>query len=166
MSRLTHPLFGDIDLAAGDYWAAEIEYAGHPVKIDLNIEGGAINAADFERVMHLAGDLATLDGLGRGALRADYDQGEHPEGVALYHTHHLDVLDEAELAKCFGTADRKAIDIAALLARLRLCRVGLYPKSPERGIVLDYSIGKEVTDYLLAVSVDTAGEVVEVAMES
>jgi hypothetical protein len=166
MSKLTHPLFGDIDLAAGDYWAAKSEHAGHPLKIDLNIEGGAVDAGDLERVMRLAGDLGTLDGVGRGALRADYDQGQHPEGVALYLTHHLDELDEVELAECFGTADRKVIDIVALLARLRLCRVGLYPNRPERGIVLHYSIGMDVTNYLLVVSFDATGDVVDVAMES
>jgi hypothetical protein len=99
MSKLTHPLFGDIDPAAGDRWVAKMDYAGHPLKIALSSEGSAVFAADFERVMRLAGDLATLDGVGRRALGAEGNQGEHPEGVALYLSHHLDVLGEAELAQ-------------------------------------------------------------------
>lgn len=56
-------------------------------------------------------------------------------------------------------SDPEAITLELLLARLQLCRVGVYPQDPDASLVLDYSINRDVTNYLLAVSFDGHGAV-------
>jgi Protein of unknown function (DUF2004) len=52
------------------------------------------------------------------------------------------------------------------VTHLHLVRVGLYPGEREGCLVLDYTIGRDITNYLLVVSLNDAGLVVEVDMES
>ncbi len=50
------------------------------------------------------------------------------------------------------------------LRSMTLVRVGIYPESEE--IVCDYTIGLDVTNYLVAVAFGANGEVCNVSLES
>ena len=49
---------------------------------------------------------------------------------------------------------------------MHLVRAALYPASADEQVVLDYSINREATDYMLAVSIDTDGAVASIDVES
>ena len=67
-------------------------------------------------------------------------------------THHQKVLSADDFRRLFGTDRPDLGNLGPLLSRLVLVRVGLYPEDEDQRILLDYSIGPDVTDYLLSVS--------------
>ena len=84
--------------------------------------------------------------------------------MPLYRSHHIAEL-EPSLARRFFDVER--MDPAAdetFLRSMRLVRIGIYPESEE--IVCDYTIGVDVTNYLVAVSFGSNGEVRDVSLES
>ncbi|MEV4510378.1 DUF2004 domain-containing protein [Dactylosporangium sp. NPDC049525] len=117
-----------------------IEWAGHTVEVD-----GA--PADL--------DMAGFDALARQAMRDD--------GADLMGDY-LD-FDGAEdmLRAVFGTGD---VDTATFLAAMRLVRVGLYPQDPGAAAVFDYTLGRDLTDHVVAVTFDGTGRIHGVAVES
>jgi hypothetical protein len=68
VSRITYPLFGDVDPRVSQYWEVTVTFAGRPVTIDLNIDDADIAKAQVQRVSELAEDLASLDRIARAAL--------------------------------------------------------------------------------------------------
>jgi hypothetical protein len=111
-------------------------------------------------------DLAKLDMDARKAIAEDLARGEDGQTVHLYKTHHFEELDAATLAERFGVAELAQIDDARFVAGLQLRRVGLYPKEPDETFVCDYTVGADLTDYIIAVKVDNRGRVRSVDMES
>jgi hypothetical protein len=91
-------------------------------------------------------DVARFDALAREAMRRNWD--EDANGARLYAEHH-------ELS-----------DLDTLLSRLQLVRIGFEEDEPDRFAVFDYTIGEELTQYLVVVSFDRDGEVTDVSMES
>jgi hypothetical protein len=47
-----------------------------------------------------------------------------------------------------------------------MVRVGLYPHDKENFAIFDYSIGTEITNYLVVINTDENGELDYMAMES
>jgi hypothetical protein len=160
-----HPIFGRIDPAEKDCWEATIDHAGRQIRIDLNLDSGKIDADALARVTSLIDDPSKLEKSSREAMRKDYGQSEDSM-AALYRSHHRDELSEAELTTCFGTSKAWQDDIDVFLAHCKLIRIGLYPEETERCLVLDFSLGESVTQYLLVVSFDSNGKAVAVDMES
>jgi len=52
------------------------------------------------------------------------------------------------------------------LTKLKLIRVGLYPTSEDNFAIFDYSIGEEITDYLVVINTDENGQLDYMTMES
>lgn len=79
---------------------------------------------------------------------------------------HLEELSSDELQRIFGKP-REALDPATFLSKLELVGVALDPTPPDAvELVLDYSLGRDVTDRVLAMVIDTSGEVIAVSHES
>lgn len=172
MADLKHPVFGTLtlDSTGGIFWEATRPLAKREIPVDLTVmgpvdveavgsEGGPLDlAAPF------VSKLAAFDAQARDVLRSDYEDGPDSP-VTLYLEHHLDEMPEKAAMALFGRpADD--VDVDAFLAKVQLCRVGLYPDEPERCAVFDYSLGKDVTQYILAVTFDSEGEINGVDMES
>ena len=100
-------------------------------------------------------DVTGFDALARQAMRDDGD-----DLVRDY----LD-FDGAEdmLRAVFGSGD---VDTGAFLAAMRLVRIGLHPEDPGAAAVFDYTLGRDLTDHLVAVTFDGTGAVTRVAVES
>jgi hypothetical protein len=82
------------------------------------------------------------------------------------HSANVDELDAATLAERFGVAELTQIDDARFIAGLHLVRVGLYPNDPDATLVCDYTLGADLTDYLIAVTFDNRGRVRSLAVEN
>ncbi len=85
---------------------------------------------------------------------------------ALYITHHHGVLPGPDFTRLFGTDAPDVAQPDALLSRLVLVRVGLYPENEDQPFLLDYSIDPDATQYLLSVSFDSNRQPLAVDMES
>lgn len=122
----------------------DIEWAGHTVAVDGTTDGAAALP-----------DVARFDALARQAMR---------DNAAELFRDYLD-FDGAEdmLRAVFGTGD---VDPQTFLTPMRLIRIGLRPDEPDTGAVFDYTLGRDLTDQLVAVKFDNDGAVIAVAVES
>lgn len=159
------PGLGPVDFAddGQGYWEATARLGRSEVPVDFNTDGASMSPALLQRVQRFVEDLAGFDERARAGIAADFDAGDC--GSRLYLSHHLEELDAEERMACFGTEDTE-IGLDALMAALTLKRVGLYPEDEEKLAVFDYSIGPDVTDYILAVEFNPDGSLLAVSMES
>ncbi len=98
--------------------------------------------------------VAHLDGIARQAIREDWDDKDG-YGAWSYAEHHAEELGLEELT-----------DLDAFLSRISLGRLHYDADDDERHVVLDYTIGADVTQYVLAVAFGRDGEIDEIVMES
>lgn len=157
------PIFGPLSAIAGGNWRKSLPHGGASVVVDLDIDQG-VDPEVVGRLTSRLRDLARLDAAAREAMRGDAESED--SAVLLYRDHHAEELSAAEQAACFGQSVAWKTDVAAFVAALRLKCIWLSPEDEERPFVLDFTIGEAVTQYLIVVSLDAAGEVVDVAMES
>ena len=157
------PVFGPLQEDAEGYWCKPIKHGDALIEVDLNIDGDIDGAAVLRLTSRLSG-LPALEAQARAAMHADVESED--SAVTLYRSHHAEELSAEALAACFGGSDAWRTDVPAFVAALHLKRVGLYPNDEEQSIIMDFTLGESVTDYLLAVSFDREGQVVAVDMES
>ncbi|MFC4997946.1 DUF2004 domain-containing protein [Dactylosporangium cerinum] len=117
-----------------------VEHAGRTVDVDVTPEGAAVPAGMLD-------DVAGADARARQAIRADLDAVVR------------DYLD-------FDGADDLPQAPEPFLAALHLVRIGLHPDEPDAVAVFDYTLGRDLTDHLVAVTFDGHGTVTGVAVES
>jgi len=165
MTIIEHPLFGAVDLGTTGTWEATLEFAGREVDVDMTLDEPSSAPADIQERLSLLDTLSLLDRVARVAIAGESRDGE-VTASALYMAHHRQELSREEWTQVFGGIDPTSIDVETFLAHLHLVRVGLYPADEDRCLLLDYTLGKEVTDYLLSVSFDRDGQFAAIDMES
>jgi hypothetical protein len=166
MANVLHPILGVIDLSTPGSWDAKVNFGSRAVTFDLNFDGSDVTVAQINDLPRELEDLEPLDRAARLAIVQDAQSGDDESAATLYITHHHSEFSPAEFTRLFGTDRPNLTDCAPLLSRLALVRVGLYPESEHRPILLDYSIGRDATNYLLCVSFDWSREPTAVDMES
>lgn len=173
MAFIDLPILGRTEFETTDegWWEFMFPYAPGPVEVDFNIDGREIAKAQVRRVEMFVADIAKFDALARAAIEAEYE-AEDASDSREYHEFHLEELTTEEQLQCFGPQDNRPPGAGGLLRALKLERMGLYPETTKLTgytdvvAVLDYSIGPDVTQYLLAVYFNDKGEAVCVSMES
>jgi hypothetical protein len=165
MASVNDPRFGAFDPSVSGFWDATLTYGDRQVEIDLTIDGNDLNADTLQSVLRRSEDLAKLDPIARDAIHRNAESGEESSAI-IYYEHHLEELEATALRSLFGTEDREAIDSSTFFSKLALVRVGLYPENEDAQILLDYSLGTDITNYVLCVSFDTNGEISAVDLES
>lgn len=166
MKTLSHAVFGEVTVDDdGIDWLGKKALRGEEVSIDLTLPGGEPNpAACLDRVAVFVSELPAIDAAAREALGEDYEAG--PDSAAFgYLDHHLDELDPKVARRIFGV-EPDAVDLHAFMRAAKLVRVGLYPSEIDRCAVLDYTIGRDVTQYVLSVAFDGERVVTSIDMES
>jgi hypothetical protein len=166
MATVLHPILGAVEPSAPGFWDATVTFGGHAVRFDLTIDGSDLAAADLNDLPQKAEDLMSLDRKARAAILHDAQSGDEDAAAQLYITHHQSVLSASDFQRLFGTSRPDPADFAAILSRVVLVRVGLYPEDADRRVLLDYSIDPDATNYLLCVSFDSGGEPTAVDLES
>lgn len=152
MGELQHRLFGTIDPASEEYWEATVALEGREIEVDLNVEDDEVDQAAFRSTLSWLDRLPELTALAAAAIRNDPHSSDD-SAVALYLEHHQDELGDGA-------------DLNALFERLQIVRIGPYPNDDEDRVVVDWSIGRDVTDYIVSVYVDASGRVSHVELES
>ncbi|MCA9631537.1 MAG: DUF2004 domain-containing protein [Myxococcales bacterium] len=110
--------------------------------------------------------LAALDAASKDAIRAELQEGDEDAATIMYWSHHKDELSAQAIRSAFGVDSADDVSDAVFLKALHLLRVAVVPGSEDSEISLDYSIGEDVTNYLLVVRFDSEGEVSEISLES
>jgi hypothetical protein len=141
----------------------QVEFDGQEVRVDVTFREG-VRRALLEDLAPRVADVQRLDSDARQSLREDLARGDNHDAMPLYRSHHIAELEPSLARRFFDVdLDDPATD-QTFLRSMRLIRVGIYPESGE--IVCDYTIGPEVTNYLVAVTFGPNGKVRDVALES
>lgn len=166
MANFNLPHFGPFDPNdLEEYYDVEITFNGRPIEIDLNFENKTIDPKQLETVQHFIDNIRIFDINNKGFILNDYNDKDG-DTVKFYLQHQLEELGTTELAALLPAGSRKPEHEKLLLQQLHLIRVGIYPDSADQFAVFDYSIGKEVTNYLVVLFTDKNGNLDYMTMES
>jgi hypothetical protein len=101
----------------------------------------------------------------KGAIQKDHEDGVY-DTVGVYLEHHLAYI-EGELLDQLVDLSNSSVDPAIqLMKTLHLIRVGLYPDNEDMFATFDYSLGKDLTNYLIVIDTDEDGNISNMTMES
>jgi hypothetical protein len=167
MSTYNLPHFKPIDLGSPqEYYSAQIEFNNNELELDLNFWGEAIEPKRLDLVKNILDNLKEFDSKNRKYIEADYAD-ESADTVKTYVDHHLTEFTEEDLAGHIDFTNTSITPEKQLINALHLVRVGFYPDEGEDQIaVFDYSLGDDVTNYLIVIFINTNGELDHITMES
>ena len=106
----------------------------------------------------------------RDCLRAalENEENERHETVSFFMRFHLEELEMEEAQICFGTEDPGALSAREMVDALTFLRFGVFWNAEEErpGLLLDLGFSRDITDEVLAVTMDCEKRVMNVAHES
>lgn len=163
MTTLSHPKLGPVEVEHGlGYVVADLggraleisielvpDVDAHTLEDDARLDPATVTAW-VEPVVDIVPTLAAWDA---AAQRALLDSVGEP-AVVEYVQHHLQELDAAVLTRRFEVADVAALGVRTFVAGLELVGASLRPGEPDAIAALDYSLGRDLTDYVLVVLLD------------
>jgi hypothetical protein len=165
--ELSIPVLGKVNVepAILGCWEFQLHYLNRPVRLDFTVPGEILSQKSVDMVASFVADLAAFDERARRAISSEQEQGGEYT-VQEYIDHHLEQFTKPQLLQCLGTGDAATVSPALFLSKLRLHRIGLYPEDPEEPAIFDYTIDREMTDYLIVVRFNLQGKALAVDMES
>ncbi len=165
MAKYLLPYFGDLTTDNLEpYYDVYIDIAGEEIKIDLNFVDDFIDVKRLEIVKEFIDNIAEYSNKNRNYIESNYTS-EHG-AVRLYVEHHLSELDKTELSGIVDFNTDRTNQEKQLINSLSLVRVGFYPYDDNQFAIFDYSIGRDITQYLIVVSIDKGGNFDGIVMES
>ncbi|AZA80753.1 hypothetical protein C1637_11985 [Chryseobacterium lactis] len=166
MTKYTLPHFGQVSTEnLEEYYDVNIDFKGNEILLDLNFENSSIDTPKLDKVKNFLENIEKFDKLNKTYIVEDYHD-QDGDTVKYYIEHHLEEIDQDELSTLINFDDPDTKPEQQLLAKLELVRVGLYPDSEDHFAILDYSIGEEITDYLVTINTDENGQLDYMSMES
>jgi hypothetical protein len=166
MEENTLPHFGKIPTDnLEEYYVVDIDFKGNQIQVDLNFESETLDTSTFEKIKKLIENIEKFDEQNKKYILEDYNDDEG-DTVKFYLEHHLDEVGKEELSTLINFDDTTSEPEKQLLDKLKMVRVGLYPHDKENFAIFDYSIGTEITNYLVVINTDENGELDYMAMES
>ena len=148
-----------------EYYDVDIEFNGNEIQIDLNFENKAIDLATMDKVKNFIENIEKFDNLNKTYILDDYND-EEGDTVKFYLEDHLEEIGKDELSTLINFDDTTIELEQQLLAKLKLVRVGLYPDSEDNFAIFDYSIGQDITNYLVVINTNENGQLDYMTMES
>ncbi len=166
MAEYTLPHFGILPTEnLEEYYDVDIDFNGNEIQIDLSFENKSIDTLTMDKVKNFIEKIDKFDELNKTYILNDYND-EDGDTVKFYLEHHLEEVGKEELSKLINFDDTTAEPEQQLLTKLKLVRVGLYSHDNENFAIFDYSIGQEITNYLVVINTDEKGELDYMTMES
>ena len=166
MTEYTLPHFGQLTTEnLEEYYDVDIVFNGNEIQIDLNFENKAIDIATMGKVKNFIENIEKFDNLNKTYILDDYND-EEGDTVKFYLEDHLEEIGKDELSTLINFDDTTIELEQQLLAKLKLVRVGLYPDSEDNFAIFDYSIGQDITNYLVVINTDENGQLDYMTMES
>lgn len=164
MNLFALPYFNKIDIDnVKDYYKVQILYNNNQLDIDLNFQKQTIYQEEIYQTAIFLEKISPVDQSNRTHYKADFNNGG--ETVSYINCYF------EELAPLIDQRQDMSLQQKALLDKLDLIRVGLYPDGKYDSsffAVFDYSIrlDDEYCNQLLVVNTDANGELVEITWES
>jgi hypothetical protein len=166
MAEYTLPHFGNLSTEnLEEDYDVDIEFNGNQIQIDLNFETKTIDTLTMDKVKNFIENVDKFDKLNKTYILNDYND-EDGDTVKFYLEHHLEEVGKDKLSTLINFDDTTTEPEQQLLTKLKLVRVGLYPHDEENFAIFDYSIGEEITNYLVVIYTNENGELDYMTMES
>ncbi len=167
MTEYTLPHFGKLQTENLDeYYCIDVELNGKKIQIDLNFENKSVDIVIFDKIKNFIENIENFDKQNQGYIKSDFND-ENGDTVKEYITFHIE--EGEEFLEQIGISTDNTDKEHALLAKLHLTRVGLYPDDKHDTscfAVFDYSINKDLTDQLVVVNTDENGNLDGLSWES
>ena len=158
MANYSLPHFGQIDLTNLDeYYSVKIDLDGREIEVDLNFEEKTIDSKQMDTVKKFMEKIPDYDKKNKKYIERDYAD-EDGDTVKMYVEHHLEEIDKTELAGLVDFDNKSVSPEKQLVKALHLVRIGFYPHDEDEFAIFDYSLGKELTDYLVVITTDQRAE--------
>jgi hypothetical protein len=166
MANYSLPHFADIDTNnLEEYYDVDIDLNGLEIQIDLNFERKSIDSKRLDIAKQFIENISEFDKKNKKYIEQDYND-EESDTVKTYVGHHLNEVGKDELSDLVNFDDEVTNPEIQLIKALQLVRVGLYPDSEEKFAIFDYSIGRELTQYLVVIKTNENGVLDYMTMES
>lgn len=160
----TVPHFGDIELDnLSDYYEADYNYLGKSIAIDLNFEDITIEESDLQPTIVALNGLNKLIETAYAELTKSY-QTNGP--VKQYINRHMSGLNPEELATLFDAAPEGLNKELKMMNQLKLRRIGFYPEDTIGLVSMDFTIGYELTDDVIAIYFNNRLQLEDIALEN
>ncbi len=164
MTLIKLPLIGFIDIASLEIlYTGAGELNGKNFSIDLNFDNNITSTETADSIRHFIDNIRIHDINNRKKIEFDFFE---EDTVAEFIDHHVVELSTADIAELIGKNVKPELQPEALLKKMRLIRVGIYPESKEQFAIFDYSFGDELTDQIIAIDTDNNGNFIQLNWES
>jgi hypothetical protein len=173
---LRHPSFNNVDLRelldeSQGIAELHLERDGRTFEVWVWGSRTTITMEQLEAVAPLADRLVELDRRLLATVAESYADGSEDAVVTFGEEHaDADVMSIDTLKKIFGDQPRTPENV---IAKVRFMRASIFADPDEQlGIpegqaaVFDYGLGLDVSQYVLAVSIDINGDILSISMES
>lgn len=157
--------FGKIDLNNTlEYINVSSNINGNKISIDINFFEKKISKKTIEQTIHLLNNLSEIEKNAKKIILEDY---KNQNEVFGYIEHHLREFSENDL-QSIGIIQTEKLEEKKLkfLNKIKLVRIGIYPEDSARMATFDYTIGRDLTQYLIVLRFDNEGKFVEILTES
>ena len=137
------PFLGDLNLNATKDLETEIKVDHDEISVDLNFDEDVVAEKQIKNVKIILDNIDKYVENAKQKIKSDFDNN----GVVKdYFDHHNEVVTEI---KEINNDDNE------FLEKLNLTRIGFYPEDESHYAVFDFSIGREITDYIIVVRFDS-----------
>jgi hypothetical protein len=152
----------DLNLdALEEFYDGEITIHGHDVELELNFDEISIGSKRLELLSDFIKKIAEFDTRAIQAIRNDFKAGE---SVKEYINEVIQDLDSQDLDGILQ--DPEKMYEQKLLQKFYLKKIAFFPENKEQFAFFDYTIGEEITNYLIVISFSENGEIEYIIMEN
>lgn len=166
MIRYTLPPFGDLPIEnLEEYYDAYLESNGNKIHLILLFENKTIDISKMDNVKNFIEKMGEINDMNNTYILHDYNNKDG-DTVKFYLEHHLRELSKDQLSNLINFDDPMIGHEQQLLTKLKLIRVRFYPERENNFAIFDYSIGQDMTNYLVVINTNPNGELENIGMES
>ncbi|WP_312768314.1 DUF2004 domain-containing protein [Epilithonimonas sp.] len=135
------------------------------VNIDLNFDNKNPSENELKTLNSFFSNLENIIQQNKSRIDNDFKSSEE-NTVREYISHHLSEIPENELNQLIDRNDKIKSDEQKLFEKIKLKRIGIYPKDNINYGTFDYTIGETYTQYLIVIKINEKGKIIDVTIES
>lgn len=157
--------FGQIDLnKAEEYIDVSANINGNEVSLDLNFIEETISKETIKPTITFLENISEIEKTASDQVKSDFVNGAIVRG---YIEHHVKEFNDEDL-KSLGidATDSSEDKKQKILNKIHLKRIGFYPEEGNSFAIFDFTISEDLTQYLIVLSFDNNGELVDIYTES
>ena len=148
-----------------EYLTKSIEIDKQKININLNFDQAKPSDEELITLNSFLNKLSTTIKVNTIKIRNEFEKPKN-NTVNEYITHHLAEISKGELYQLIDSNDKTKSDKEKLFDKIKLTRIGIYPQDHERFAIFDYTIGENYTQYLIVITTDKNGKIIDVTTES